>query len=252
MMLHPHQSPTTPSTQLIPSQRWLYRLLPPPQKRKALLPRRRHPNMSAMFASLTFSRLKVSCYVEQHFYCNDCAVEVFHRSMANIDEFPASCCFRSQNGLPPALFEALLDADFIGKYKLRLYEYQTPEVIRVYCANVHCSQFKHSNGFDNSDQRRTLAHCSCSTTTCVGCKTAWSTDHVCAHSNTKSKPSWVTDYTASCRINQCPHCQEWIELSEACNHMSCSSCRHQFCFVCLMLWQGFHSYLGCPMYGDPI
>jgi hypothetical protein len=86
---------------------------------------------------------------EEHYYCNDCAVEVFHRSMANINEFPASCCARSRNGLPPVLFEELLGVEFMDKYKLRLHEYYTPEAIRVYCANAQCSTYKHTKEFDN-------------------------------------------------------------------------------------------------------
>jgi hypothetical protein len=59
----------------------------------------------------------VLAYVE-HFYCNDCAIEVFHRSMTDINEFPAPCCSRPRNRLPPSLFENLLGKKVYGQLPL--------------------------------------------------------------------------------------------------------------------------------------
>ena len=33
--------------------------------------------------------------------------------------------------------------------------------------------------------------------------------------------------------------------------MTCPRCKHQFCFICMLSWTGFHSDEGCPQYGDP-
>lgn len=34
--------------------------------------------------------------------------------------------------------------------------------------------------------------------------------------------------------------------------MTCCYCSHQFCFVCLLPWEGdFPDLEGCPAYGDP-
>ena len=41
-----------------------------------------------------------------------------------------------------------------------------------------------------------------------------------------------------------------MELSEACNHMTCAACNHSFCFICLLPWRRFHDEEGCPVYGD--
>lgn len=187
----------------------------------------------------------------EHFYCNDCAVETFHRSMNDINELPASCCARSRSGLPPSLFRDLLGEDFMDKYMLKLHEYYTPQAIRVYCANAHCAAYQHPRHFNNSNHRYTTAVCGCSTKTCVGCKSTWTADHVCVATGTISKSHWLPEYSAICRIKQCPKCKEWIQLSEACNHMSCVSCHHEFCFVCMLPFKSFHGSAGCPMYGDP-
>jgi len=189
---------------------------------------------------------------DEHFYCNECAVEAFHRAMNNMNEFPASCCARAPSGLPRAPFEDQLSDDFKLKYMLKLNEHNTPEAVRVYCANAQCAKHMQSEKFDDSDQRHTVARCECGMLTCVGCKDEWKPDHICAQTNPMTKPSWVPQYSSTCRTKQCPQCREWIELSEACNHMVCSSCHYSFCFVCLLNWRGFHEPAGCPPYGDPL
>lgn len=90
----------------------------------------------------------------------------------------------------------------------------------------------------------------------VGCKTSWEDDHHrCADSNEPGvKPDWLPVYSATCRIKQCPYCRLWIEHKEACNHMTCCYCRHEFYFVCELPWDGngFHDDESCPSYGDRV
>ncbi|KAH5036340.1 hypothetical protein HBI70_035340 [Parastagonospora nodorum] len=188
---------------------------------------------------------------EEHFYCNDCAIEVFHRSMIYLNEFPASCCSCSRNGLPPALFTELLGQEFMDEYLLKLSKYYTAEAIRVYCANAQCAKYHHPRVFDDSDHRHTVSPCECGTTTCVGCKAEWQPEHTCLQLDPTHRPAWLPEYTPECRIKQCPQCREWIQLSEACNHMTCTSCQHSFCFICLLPWVSFHLAWGCPAHGDP-
>jgi hypothetical protein len=76
-------------------------------------------------------------------------------------------------------------------------------------------------------------------------------------------------YSSKLRIKQCPKCSQLIELRKACNHMTCSQYKHQFCFVCLLAWNGIHNEAssqvhevrtlstprvggGCPVSRDPI
>jgi hypothetical protein len=186
-----------------------------------------------------------------HFYCKTCAIAVFHRFLTNISEFPASCCSRSRHGLPPSLFADLLGLEFMDMYRVKLYEKYTPEAIRVYCEKAQCAKYHHPRTFDDGDQRRTVVLCECGTTTRVGCKAEWEDGHVCVPLDPSKRPAWVPEYTAQCRIKQCLKCREWIEISAACNHTTCSSCSHQFCFICLLQWTGQHSTMGCPLYGDP-
>lgn len=44
---------------------------------------------------------------------------------------------------------------------------------------------------------------------------------------------WVRQHT-----KQCPSCHRNIEKNEGCIHMTCSGCRHEFCWECLRPWAG--------------
>lgn len=75
--------------------------------------------------------------------------------------------------------------------------------------------------------------------------------HHCGQDDT-GRADWLPEYTPTCRIKKCPGCKAYIELREACNHMTCNYCTHEFCWVCLLPWNGFHDRVrGCPSYGDP-
>ncbi|XP_039298971.1 uncharacterized protein LOC111051560 isoform X2 [Nilaparvata lugens] len=42
----------------------------------------------------------------------------------------------------------------------------------------------------------------------------------------------------------CPNCQSPIQKSEGCNHMKCSKCKYDFCWVCLESWKRHNSTTG--------
>lgn len=58
-------------------------------------------------------------------------------------------------------------------------------------------------------------------------------------------------FNEATEVKKCPKCRMVIEHKEACNHMACVYCQHEFCWVCFLPWIS-HGYLeGCPNYGDP-
>ena len=188
----------------------------------------------------------------KHFVCNDCLVQQFKilAQQPGLESFPAQCC-NEEIPINIMLIEHLLSAEVIEAYRIKEMEFSTPPTLRVYCSNIEChawippsESWIHPGEF----QERSTEVCKCGTTTCVGCKNRWVPGHTCGQDQ-EEKPSWLPEYAAWCRIKKCPSCRSFIELYAACNHVTCNVCQHQFCWVCLMEWTGFHS--GCSQYGDP-
>ena len=188
---------------------------------------------------------------EQHFYCNQCAVQVFRRSLRNMNEFPVVCCSRSRYGVPLHIFKDIVDAESLDAYDFKLEEHTTPKTMRLYCANPACAKFLRAQQSTRKVCSVQIATCTCGTITCTSCRELWKPGHICQVVDPTVRPAWLPEYNELCRAKQCPKCREWIELSEACNHMACTECAHQFCFVCLVEWVVQHEQDGCPMYGDP-
>jgi hypothetical protein len=179
-------------------------------------------------------------------------VDAHNAALNDIEAFPAQCC----TPLPPRAVENILTHEVIAAYKAKAQEYNTHPVLRVYCVNDDCSMFIPAEKFEDHSLS-TVAPYVCGTKTCVGCKEKWKGDrHKCPNADGPgAKPDCMPAYAPDCRIKQCPACRKWVELREACNHMTCGHCRHKFCFVCLKPWgvlgPGFHQQDGCPTQGDP-
>ncbi|KAF2640973.1 hypothetical protein P280DRAFT_400026, partial [Massarina eburnea CBS 473.64] len=185
-------------------------------------------------------------YCAEHFWCNECIANAFEFSVAEFGTFPVSCC----GVIPYRQAEHCVAPDVLEKYKLKCMEYYECAVLKVYCAD--CNTFIPKTRFENHPSY-TVAKCACGGTTCVGCKAAWTPDHLCDNpADGIVRPDWLPEYSSGCRIKRCPCCHMWIELKEACNHMTCSNCQHDFCFVCMLPGDLPHPQEGCPEYGDPV
>jgi len=43
---------------------------------------------------------------------------------------------------------------------------------------------------------------------------------------------WISNNT-----KDCPGCKAHIQKNEGCNHMTCKTCRHEFCWICMGPWR---------------
>jgi len=68
--------------------------------------------------------------------------------------------------------------------------------------------------------------------------------------NESETANWILANT-----KRCPKCQTRIEKNQGCNHMSCSQCKHEFCWMCMGDWSEHGAstggYYKCNKY-DPL
>jgi hypothetical protein len=185
--------------------------------------------------------------------------------------------------LHPSEFSHIFSADYIKKYEDKEVEYKTPPNKRVYCqydvqrAKVFdngvtefetekCGDFIGARQKAIKDGILVFGRCRglhCKNVTCMVCEHYCNNNaegmlqHVClgksranekraqAFSGLKRGKDW----------QQCPsrQCERRIELSAACNHISCQ-CGMGFCFICGKEADGESDHWrkgGCPRYNQP-
>ncbi|KAF2140972.1 uncharacterized protein K452DRAFT_334489 [Aplosporella prunicola CBS 121167] len=186
-----------------------------------------------------------SCSI--HHICQDDLNTLFERAAKTELDYPPKCCHHSRGiDIDDAVkfYDdwGVVNPNFVKHYKAKVAEYGTPIPERVYCSNKKCSTFLADD--------RTVCH-RCGHKTCRECKEAeanTSAGHECGAGKTDDK----IEYTSNNRVKRCPKCSVLIQLTDACNHMTCGICAHEFCFVCLEAWdRDAHRDRGCTYYSDP-
>ena len=95
--------------------------------------------------------------------------------------------------------------------------------------------------------RGTRLKCSkCGGLVCFECNERWHEGRTCE----QAASSVMAAYKASHDVKACPQCQATIERSEGCNHMTCTRCKYQFCWLCSRKYGKHHfapwNLRGCP------
>ena len=91
--------------------------------------------------------------------------------------------------------------------------------------------------------------CRCTFVYCIKCQKAAHAPAPCAliarwtekNQSESENANWLQVNT-----KPCPKCKRRIEKNNGCNHMTCSICRHGFCWICLGNWSTHDgSYYNC-------
>ena len=221
------------------------------------------------YAKIEINRSKV---------CPECLFTIFRKARDFEHDYPARW---GNLVLQPREFDhlALLNEKFIDSFEAREKEYKTPPRKRVYCA--HPLTLRNADGSVSRgpvcgtfiDVRKNQAGANvmpigrcpgCSNLTCMVCTQAFAhAQFVCTHECQGFESIKEKDEAAFATLERgkawqfCPNkrCHRRIELSEACNHMSCP-CGSEFCFVCGKEVEEDEDHWerggdGCPRYGHP-
>ncbi|CAK4608983.1 hypothetical protein LEN26_018120 [Aphanomyces euteiches] len=174
-----------------------------------------------------------------HGYCVDCWVGYLR---AKLDDGPsallATCIAVDCNeSVPDELFRAVLDEQSLKGYaKWHLRSFVDQNAAIKWCPAPGCQRAIRGNGGE------CFAQCACGFRFCLRCGEE---AHPAVHcellrlwsdkcANESETANWVLVNT-----KQCPNtkCSVRIEKNQGCNHMTCKSCRHEFCWICMGDWK---------------
>jgi len=91
----------------------------------------------------------------------------------------------------------------------------------------------------------------CQYTYCFHCRREWHADMTCDEYAAmrddqveQRYQQWVQEHA-----KPCPNCHANIEKNGGCNHMTCTACRHQFCWLCMEPYVANHFNQEGPCHG---
>jgi ariadne-1 len=111
-----------------------------------------------------------------------------------------------------------------------------------WCPFPHCGSAVHFPAGGPKD-----IDCTCGNSFCFLCSHAAHTPAPCDLVDKWKKTETddqATEIWLKARTKECPNCKVRIEKNRACNHMTCFSCKHHFCWLCKGAWKDHGSQTG--------
>lgn len=177
-----------------------------------------------------------------HMYCKQCVKEFINEKINNREVLELKC---PEEGCDLRFAKEhishLCDEEIFEKYiKFREdYEVSMNKKLR-WCPRPNCGRYV------ENPEGKTHFKCACGMDVCFDCGSEWQDDHHCKGNSDTLYNYWAKDKN----IQLCPRCRIRIEKDHGCNHMTCTHCRYQWCWICGDEYSSDH-YSGyfflCPM-----
>eukprot|EP00670_Eutreptiella_braarudii_P010211 CAMPEP_0174311368 /NCGR_PEP_ID=MMETSP0810-20121108/3671_1 /TAXON_ID=73025 ORGANISM="Eutreptiella gymnastica-like, Strain CCMP1594" /NCGR_SAMPLE_ID=MMETSP0810 /ASSEMBLY_ACC=CAM_ASM_000659 /LENGTH=499 /DNA_ID=CAMNT_0015419593 /DNA_START=109 /DNA_END=1605 /DNA_ORIENTATION=- len=187
-----------------------------------------------------------------HWFCRDCWSQYLQ---SKIDDGPSCvtthCPYpKCQLAVDELLFQEVLPEKPLSKYRqyiLRSFVEDNPYI--RWCPSPHCNK-----AIECKDIKRLFVQCLCGHKFCFICLEEAHAPVKCEKLRLWRKKEKGESENAKwlyANTKACPACESPIQKNDGCNHMVCSKCKHDFCWVCLGPWSKHgSSWFKCNYY-DP-
>ncbi|KAM3136255.1 hypothetical protein pb186bvf_011714 [Paramecium bursaria] len=142
------------------------------------------------------------------------------------------------------IIQKIVTADKFNQYQYflqRLFVENNPNL--KWCPKPGCDCFVEKGP-------KNIVSCFCGQEVCFLCGNQAHGTLPCSEAMERDFQNAISQY----KIKYCPKCKSKIEKSSGCNHMTCSQCKYQFCWVCLQKYYEYHyrywSLAGCAFWSD--
>jgi len=178
--------------------------------------------------------LAIGC---QHRFCNSCWKDYLTDRANSGKQAILSPCpsFKCPTIVPDSVFFKILPSELSKKYEKQILRSFVEDNRKMrWCPAPGCER-----AIEMSNSLITTVACKCGFKFCFKCGEE---DH--APASCKMLQQWLdkckneseTAHWIMANTKKCPKCLVRIEKNQGCNHMTCRSCKHEFCWVCDGSW----------------
>ena len=168
-------------------------------------------------------KIKLPC---KHFFCVDCWKEYLKEKINNANVYKLSCMQAKCNYILEEKFiKDILDNDtvLLEKYDKFLKRKKLMDSNK----KIKFCPFPDCDGYAEKKFRK-YVKCNNGHEFCFDCGAAPHGHKACS----KVIDAGFEEWKSHTLVKRCPNCKFWTEKNEGCNHMTCSQCRFQWCWVC--------------------
>ena len=181
-----------------------------------------------------------------HRFCNDCIAKYLTELILDGKVLKIHCPGNNcDNELTEAEIKDFLKSSDLeitkkyDKFKRNLEISMDPK--HRWCIKPGCEYFV------EGDAKNPKTLCKCGQLMCFNCMNPWHEGRDCESAIDQE----YKKYADKGKVKNCPKCKSRIEKNEGCNHMHCTRCKYDFCWLCNREYKPGHyewyNLIGCPM-----
>ena len=174
--------------------------------------------------SADMSRVRIPC---KHSFCVDCWKEYLKEKINNANVYKLSCMQKECNFILEEKFiKSILDNDtvLLEKYD----KFLTRKKLMDSNKKIKLCPFPDCDGYAEKKKFSKYVKCNKGHEFCFECLTAPHGSKACS----KIIDAGFEEWKQHTMVKRCPNCKFWTEKNEGCNHMTCSQCNFQWCWIC--------------------
>jgi len=171
-----------------------------------------------------------------HVFCPDCIGDFMRERISRKaveEQFPCPA-FQCTAKIPEDLVRRLLTSEEVAK----LERFRTEKELESDPAFRWCPKPGCHGHATITDLRAPLSCSVCALLYCAYCHSPWHPGKDCPEGQDRQLDEWLKEAKAKF----CPRCKMRVEKNEGCMHMTCTSCKYEWCWRC---GDDFHNHDNC-------
>jgi hypothetical protein len=169
------------------------------------------------------SKVKLPC---KHYFCLDCWLEYLKEKINNANVYKLSCMDHKCGFILEEKFiKSIIDSDetLLEKYN----KFLTRKKLMDSNKKIKFCPIPDCDGYAEKKKNKYVT-CNFGHEFCFQCGQKPHGKKKCAKVIDEGFEEWKSHTL----VKRCPYCKYWTEKNEGCNHMTCSQCNFQWCWVC--------------------